>query len=80
MIDASFNRFESLVLYRIQCDIVISLLPNLITLLCVFSLKIELNDQLRHFSNPYGLFFSLSLLKYNKISVIRKFSPILQPY
>ncbi|CAF4839764.1 unnamed protein product [Rotaria sp. Silwood2] len=50
MIDESFSRLESLVLYKIQYDILIYFLPNLITLPRLFSLKIGLNDGLRNFS------------------------------
>ncbi|CAF0955420.1 unnamed protein product [Rotaria sordida] len=80
MIDASFNRLESLVLYRIQYNILILFLPDLSTLPRLFSLKIDLYDGLRNFSELYGLIFRLPLLKYNKISAFRIFSPILQPY
>ncbi|CAF4410862.1 unnamed protein product, partial [Rotaria sp. Silwood2] len=57
MIDESFSRLESLVLYKIQYDILIYFLPNLITLPRLFSLKIGLNDGLRNFSKLYGLVF-----------------------
>ncbi|CAF4737302.1 unnamed protein product [Rotaria sp. Silwood1] len=80
MIDASFNRLESIVFYRIQYDVLISLLPNLITLPRLFALNTGLSDQLRNFSKLYGLIFCLPLLKYNKLSAFRNFSPILLPY
>ncbi|CAF4349219.1 unnamed protein product [Rotaria sp. Silwood2] len=69
MIDESFSRLESLVLYKIQYDILIYFLPNLITLPRLFSLKIGLNDGLRNFSKL--MFDELETLIKKSFSYIR---------
>jgi hypothetical protein len=78
-IDASFNRLESLVLYRIQGYFFTLLFPYLTTLPCLFSLKIGCNDRSISFSTLFNLILRLPALKYNKISAVNNFASDLSP-
>jgi hypothetical protein len=67
-IDSSFYRLQSLILYEIKSNEIISFLPSLTTLPQLFSLKISLDGLLNDPNEIYRLIFRLPLLKYNKLS------------
>jgi hypothetical protein len=71
-LNASFVRLESLTLYGMTRDKLVPLLTGLISLPCLFSLSINLDDSLKRKAAVYRLIFRLPVLKYGKFLLERR--------
>ncbi|CAF2812669.1 unnamed protein product [Rotaria sp. Silwood2] len=70
MIDSSFNHLESLVLWDVKSDILMSILIKLLSLSRLQSLTIDMFDASINLTAIYQLVFNLSMLKYYRFSII----------
>ncbi|CAF1307481.1 unnamed protein product [Adineta steineri] len=68
-INSTFSRLESLVLWEIHSDQIMSLLIELPFVPRLFSLTIERLDHLEDLTNIYQMVFTLPLLKYFKFTI-----------
>jgi hypothetical protein len=69
IIDSSFNRLESLILDRVRAKQLIPLFPILIYLPRLFTITIDLADNLRYVPEIYHLIFLLPVLKKGEVLV-----------
>jgi hypothetical protein len=68
-VDSSFYRLESLLLNRLDPDLLMSVLLKLPSLPRLFSLTIDMLNVLNDLADIYQIFFTLPILKYYKFSI-----------
>ena len=64
-----FDNLQSLVLHKIRLEELFSLLPNLTSLPCLFTLTIDCEYQLSSIIDLYLLIFRLPMLRHNKLTL-----------